>query len=160
MRRVVRALYVALLVIVSARITVVGWSMYPALAPGERILLDRLAFIHHRPGRGDIVLVRGVGNVDGPIIKRIVGVPKDHVYIGQGLVLVNGSPVHDSSSGTGAHGRENLWTLSENEYFLLGDASDFSTDSRSFGPIPARTIRAKAWLVWWPYHRRRIVSGV
>ena len=165
MKRIFRALYWALSLIVSARVTVIGWSMYPTLAPGERVLFDRLAYVRHGPRRGDVVLVRGpslegrgVDNAGRRIIKRVVGVPGDEVSIGQGLVLVNGSPVGDLSSETDGDGAEGQWNLKEDEYFLLGDAPDMSTDSRTFGPVAGRTIGAKAWMVYWPSGRRRVVD--
>ena len=49
---------------------------------------------------------------------------------------------------------EETITLKEDEYFMLGDNSESSGDSRFFGVIPRKNIMGKACFVWWPFSRR------
>src|SRR3990170_2852991 len=52
------------------------------------------------------------------------------------------------------------WTLGEGEWLLLGDAPDFSTDGRDFGPVGRESIHARAWFVYWPPGKvRRVRRG-
>ena len=52
------------------------------------------------------------------------------------------------------------WALGYDEFFLLGDMPEFSTDSRSFGPVPRSAIVGRAWLVYRPVSRwRRLGKG-
>jgi signal peptidase I len=109
------------------RVRVEGWSMFPALMPGERALFDRLAYARDRPRRGDIVLAQHPRR-NLRMVKRITAVPGDT-----------------------AGGR----ALAAGEYWLEGDNADGSTDSRDFGPIPRRQLLARGWLVYWPSDRWR-----
>lgn len=116
------------------RVVVQGWSMHPTLAPEERVLFDRLAYRREKPQRGDIVLVRHPQRPDMLLIKRIASVP-----------------------GITASGNEG--TLGADEYFLLGDQLDHSTDSRHFGPVSRGQILGRAALVYWPPGRFRYLQN-
>src|SRR3990172_8799770 len=124
--------YHALAFLLARRAVVRGPSMYPTLAPGEDVLFDRLAYRRAPPPRG------GGGPAPAPreprrrIIKRIAGAPGEQVTVG-----------------------ERTWTLAEDEWLLLGDAPDFSTDGRDFGPVGRECIHARAWFVYWPPNRVR-----
>ena len=119
--------YQALAFLLARRAAVRGPSMFPALAPGEYVLFDRLAYRRGAPRRGDVVLASHPQRPGTRIIKRIAGAPGETVTAG---------------------GR--TWTLAEDEWLLLGDAPDESTDSRDFGPVGRGAIHARAWLVYWP----------
>ena len=144
----------ALALITAIRVVVDGWSMYPTLSPGEYVLFDRLAYRRTPPRRGDVVLARGVLGAPGAIIKRVVGTPGDVVLLDGGALTVNGVLVESVD-----HGDSREWRLGEDDYFLLGDAPEFSTDSRAFGPVPGRAIAARAWLVYRPVSKWRRVDG-
>jgi signal peptidase I len=137
--------------ITSLRVTVTGWSMYPTLVSGEYVLFNRLAYIRRSPKRGDLVLVRGLLEGRKAVIKRVVGVPGDTVKLSRGVLMVNDMPLEEASSSEG----QGEWSLKQDECFLLGDAMDMSTDSRSYGPISQKAIKARAWLVCWPLSRWR-----
>ena len=153
--------YRALAFVTAIRVVVDGWSMYPTLAPGEYVLFDRLPYRREAPKRGDVALVRGVLGDGRAIIKRAVGVPGDMVLLSRGVLTVNGIHVDNEAfldDASPAQNRE--WVLEQDEYFLLGDAPDYSTDSRSFGPVPRSAIVGRAWLVYRPVSRwRRLGKG-
>jgi nickel-type superoxide dismutase maturation protease len=111
------------------RVLVRGWSMYPALRPGERVLFDRMAYALSPPRPGDIVLASHPARPGVRLLKRVTAGPGD------------------SFSPDGV--------LGEDEYALLGDAPDFSTDSRQLGPVRRDDIHARAWIVSWPPERFR-----
>lgn len=151
LRGMVRFLHQVAVFVTSLRVTVTGWSMYPTLVAGEYVLFDRLAYIRHSPKRGDLVLARGLLGERKAVIKRVVGVPGDIVKLDRGVLTVNDVPLEEASSAEG----QGEWSLKQDECFLLGDAVDMSTDSRSFGPVLQRAIKARAWLVCWPLSRWR-----
>jgi len=129
--------YQALAFLTARRAAVRGASMYPTLAPGEYVLFDRLAYRRGPPRRGDVVLATDPREPRRRIIKRVAGAPGEQVTVG---------------------GR--TWTLAEDEWLLLGDAPEQSTDSRDFGPVGRESIQARAWFVYWPPARvRRLRSG-
>ena len=153
--------YRALAFVTAIRVVVDGWSMYPTLAPGEYVLFDRLPYRREVPKRGDVALARGVLADGRAIIKRVVGVPGDRVQLSRGALTVNGVPGDDAAFPDDASQAQNgEWTLGYDEFFLLGDAWEFSTDSRSFGPVPRSAIVGRAWLVYRPVSRwRRLDKG-
>jgi len=120
-------LYPLLAFLTARRVAVRGWSMHPTLSPGERVLFDRLAYQAGAPRRGDIVLAVHPARPGVRMIKRVAGTPDD-IVVGPDGTLV----------------------LGEDEYWLVGDADDVSTDSRQLGPFWRRDILARAWLVYWP----------
>ena len=157
MRRIVRMMYDAAAFVTSRRVTVMGWSMYPTLDSGEYALFDRLAYLRRSPQRGDVVLARGPLGGRKAVIKRVVGVPGDTVRLSMGVLTVNDAPLKEAFLSD-EQGDE--WVLKQDEFFLLGDAMDMSTDSRSFGPVSQRAIEARAWLVCRPLSRwRRLDAG-
>jgi signal peptidase I len=115
--------YATLAFFVARRITVRGGSMAPALLPGERLLFDRLAYVRNRPRAGDVVLVSHPLRPDLHLAKRLAAVPGDTLG-GQ--------------------------TLARGEYWVLGDNTDESTDSREFGPVRRRDLLGRAWVRYWP----------
>ena len=139
-----------IMTITSVRVLVSGWSMYPELFSGDRVLFERLSYRKLLPKRGDVVLTRG-DNV--PLIKRIVGLPEDTIRSYGGLLSVNDTDMYGLASKHMEYDQE--WILGKDEYFLVGDYLERSLDSRSFGPIHYGDIRAKAWLVFWPLNRWR-----
>ena len=151
----------ALAVLTAIRVVVDGWSMYPTLSAGEYVLFDRLPYRRAAPKRGDVVLARGVLGDGRSIIKRVVGVPGDTVSFSDGALTVNGELPERAAyleADDPAQSRE--WALGPDEFFLLGDAPEFSTDSRVFGPVPRSGIVARAWLVHRPVSRwRRLDAG-
>ena len=89
--------------------------MLPGIHPGDRLWTESVSFRFRRPRRGEVVLVRPPGSAYR-VVKRVAAVPGDEVA-----------------------GRR----LREDEYFVVGDQAAASTDSRDYGPVPARAIEAR-----------------
>lgn len=88
-------------------------------------------------------------------IKRVIGVPGDHVVIQNGKVYLNGQEYEETYLQAGivtdnGHGNCTDVTVPENCVFVMGDNRSQSTDSRSFGCIPLEKIESKVWIRIWP----------
>lgn len=127
--------------------------MYPLLAPGEGLIIDRLAYHVDRPARGDLVLAAPPDSLDQKLIKLVAGLPGEDVAAASDRLWINGrrlvfpQPVVVSPPGR--------WRLGEEQYFLISYATTVGTDSRHFGPVPRRALLGRAWLVYRPTSRRR-----
>lgn len=91
-------------------------------------------------------------------IKRVIGVPGDHVVIKDGKVYVNDVELNESYIRPGVitdNGRGNCTdvVVPENSIFVMGDNRTQSTDSRSFGCIPLEKIESKVWIRIWPLNQ-------
>jgi len=145
-------LYRLLAFLTARRAIVRGWSMYPTLAPGERALFDRLAYRLGAPARGEVVLAGHYARPGLLLVKRVAGLPGDTVAMDGDRCWVNGLRLGaEPEDGAPPPGR----LLGDDEYLLLGDAPDFSTDSRELGPARRVEIQARGWMVYWPVQRMR-----
>lgn len=136
-------------------------SMEPTLVPGERVLVAKFYYRFTEPKRGDIVVFRYPIDNRRNLIKRLVGLPGETIEIKDGVVLVNGEPLQGDSFnrtyydvgyyGQGEH------VVPPDSYFVLGDNSENSDDSRFWGYVPQKNILGRAFLVYWPPHRIRIL---
>ena len=150
--------YPLLAFVTARRVIVRGWSMYPTLAPAERVLFDRLAYRLGPPRRGDVVLASHPARPRLSMVKRVAALPGDAVAIDGDRCWVNGVPFGEESVPETASAPPSSRTLGNDEYLLLGDAPDLSTDARQLGPVGREEIQARAWLVYWPLQRVRLVG--
>jgi hypothetical protein len=86
-----------------------------------------LAVTRRRYRRGDVVVVEHPGRPGYEMVKRIVGVPREPV--GERI-------------------------LADDEFWVVGDREEVSTDSRHFGPVRREQVKAKVLLIYWPKVRR------
>lgn len=144
-----------LLQLVVKNFRIQGDSMWPTLETGQCVLVERVSYRFSEPKRGDIVVFEYPRAPQEDFVKRIIGLPGDTVEITGGQVYINGEPleepyVHDQP--TLAY-RPIRITLGLDEYFVMGDNRNASSDSRSWGPLPRRNIIGRAWLSLWPPSR-------
>ena len=151
-------LYVVIQTFVAQTYRVEQQSMEPTLEPGQHVLIDKLTPRFDDYSRGDVVVFRPRGSRPGatPFIKRVIGIPGDHVEIQDGRVLVNGAvlrePYLPEGEPTDVDGGASDWVVEEGTLFVLGDHRTASRDSRSdgIGLVPASDVVGRAWLSFWP----------
>ncbi len=153
-------------------------SMRPTLLEGDIILVNK--FIYgakvpltsdkrlpkiREPKRGDVVVFIFPENPKKDFIKRLVGLPGDVVEIKSGSIYVNDKPLLDPLFSQryyynrGDYGQEaTKVTVPAGNYFMLGDNSASSQDSRYWGFVPAKNILGKAILIYWPLNRIRLIK--
>ena len=163
-------------------------SMLPSLYIGDFILVNKFAygirvpvlnvkiFETGDPQRGDVVVFRYPRDPSLDYIKRVVGLPGDHVAYRNKLLYVNGKQIkreftgsyngpdqpyaneYEEQLGDVEHdillmpGRTNSlegeYIVPEDMYFVMGDNRDNSSDSRVWGTVPERNLVGKAFMIW------------
>ena len=144
---------------VGQRTQVQGSSMEPKLSSEDNLIVDKISYRFHDPERYDIIVFRFLGEKDTFYIKRVIGLPGETVQIDEeGKIYVEGEVIDDF------YGKEVIEnpgrayepiTLGKDEYFVLGDNRNNSTDSRdpSVANIRRENIIGRAWLRIWPLEK-------
>ena len=144
---------------VGHRTQVSGSSMETTLSDGDNLLVDKITYRFSEPKRFDIIVFPFQYDTDTYYIKRIIGMPGETVQIDyDGNIYINGSLLEES------YGREVIQnpgraaepiTLGEDEYFVMGDNRNNSSDSRdpSVGNIHRKDIIGRAWVRIWPFSK-------
>ncbi len=144
------------------------------------MLVDRVTKHFSTPGRGDILVFKPPAGADDDrcgvshppdqacpeptsqrsqtnFIKRVVGLPGDHLKVIGGRVWINGKQLNepyirpDATCQICDLPRE--ITIPPGHFFMMGDNRGESDDSRTWGPVPKNWIIGKAFFTYWPPHR-------
>ena len=140
---------------VGQRTEVIGSSMVPTLEDGNQLITDKITYRFREPERFDIVVFPHGPNNEY-YIKRIIGMPGETVEISEdGTIYIDGE-VLEEDYGYGNTTPQEMSggiTLSEDEYFVLGDNREVSLDSRyaEVGNVPRSIIIGRAWLRLYPF---------
>lgn len=149
---------------VGQRTQVVGSSMESTLSDGDNLIVDKITYRFQDPERYDIIVFPFKYEKSTYYIKRIIGLPGESVRIdNNGVIYVNGEIMNEN------YGREvildpgvskNEITLGEDEYFVIGDNRNNSTDSRDpmVGNIHRDDILGRAWLRIWPLSKFELLE--
>lgn len=159
-------LIIVLLVVtfVGQRVKVIGSSMSPTLEDADGILVDKLTYRLSDPERFDIVVFPYRYEPNTTYIKRIIGLPGESVYIdNSGNIYINDEILEE---GYGNEVIKNPGTaykkiiLGEDEYFVLGDNRNISSDSRdpNVGNIKRSEIIGKAFVRVFPFNKMGMIK--
>jgi signal peptidase I len=151
------ALYFVIQTFIVQTYRVEGQSMDRTLADGQHLLIDKLTPRFDSYSRGDVVVLHPPDQDEAstPYIKRVIGVPGDHVEIRDGGVWINGvrldEPYVPDGDATRSEDSEfDTVDLGADEVWVMGDNRQHSVDSRTFGPVKTSEIIGRAWLRFWP----------
>lgn len=160
-------------------------SMTPTILDGERVLINRLVRTFNMEiKRGDIVTlekpsseadetqiakydtIRGLKNkfvyyvlelTKTSYIKRVIGLPGEHVYIANGEVYINGEKLDEPylTEGLETPRRGVFYDVEVPEgcIFVMGDNRTGSLDSREFGCIPLDKVEGRVSIRIWPLNK-------
>ena len=148
-----------LITFVGQRTSVSGSSMEPTLSNNDQLILDKISYRFSEPQRFDIIVFPFQYAEKTFYVKRIIGLPGESVQIDlQGNIYINGQILNED------YGKETInfaglavepITLGDDEYFVMGDNRNNSSDSRdpSVGNIRRSNIIGKAWVRIWPLNK-------
>lgn len=152
-------------------------SMRPTLLEGDRILVNKFIYgaripltdarapAVRQPKRGDIIVFLYPQSPTKYYIKRLIAVGGETAQIKDGSIYVNGRLCDEpdfqkrfyyNRGSFGEEGKE--ITVPPESYFVLGDNSASSMDSRYWGFVPKRFLIGKAMVIFWPLNRIRIIK--
>jgi signal peptidase I len=165
-------------------------SMDTTVMVGDHLLVDKLSYAppgsfaryllpYTDPKRGDIIVFRYPMDISQNYVKRVMGVPGDHIKVVDKVVYLNGKPLKEPyaqhifpnlepyrdnfpSEPRGPVYDRAKQMLAENvqngelvvppeSYFAMGDNRDNSLDSRYWGFVPRENIIGKPLLIFWSY---------
>ena len=151
--------------------------MRMTLIEGDAILVNKfifgakIPFTNYRfpairqPHRGDVVVFIFPQDTKKDFIKRLVATEGEEVEITNGTIYVNSKPVTESVFNSNYYYNRGDFgeagkkiTVPKNSYFVLGDNSASSQDSRYWGFVPKDNLLGKAILIYWPLNRIRIIK--
>lgn len=140
---------------VGQRTRVSGQSMEITLHDGDNLIVDKISFRFRDPKRFEIIVFPYKYEENTYYIKRIMGLPGETVQVKDGYLYINGEKLEENygielmnSAGIAAE----PIVLGEDEYFVLGDNRNHSSDSREpkVGVIKREDLLGRAWIRIWP----------
>lgn len=142
-------------------IILVNKFIYGAKVPFTDLRLPKV----RDPQRGDVIVFIYPEDRKKDFIKRLVGLPGETIEIRNGSIYVNGvacdNPLISNRFyyNRGSYGMENqMIVVPKDSFFVLGDNSRSSQDSRYWGFVPRNNILGKAFLIYWPLNRIHLIN--
>lgn len=183
---VVKVFFWALVIIMPIRVFlfqpffVQGASMEPNFKDGDYLIINELGYKKTNVGfdslnlftvspfkdlqRDDVVVFKYPKNPKQYFIKRVIGLPGEQIKISEGKITIFNKQNPDGIvldeklylSGDVVTSSEQIRTLKDDEYFVLGDNRQFSHDSRAWGPVSKSHIVGKVLLRAWPLGKSQL----
>ena len=179
-REITEAVLLALLLLLVLQTTVrnfrvEGSSMVPTLEGGQYLVVDQASFLKFDkerlsravpfwkvpesepqyafdpPTRGEVIVFNYPLDPSKDFVKRVVGLPGETVEVRKGTVYVDGEALPEPYLERKDDSSANPLTLSEKEYYVIGDNRRNSNDSRAWGTVPEDNIVGRVWLIYWPW---------
>lgn len=134
-----------------------GSSMYPTLENGDYILTDKLSYKLNPPQRDDIIVFKNPRNESEDFVKRIMALPGDSIKVESDNVFLNGQKLDETylppNTPTEPHPflqEGETVKAGPDQYFVLGDNRQHSSDSREWGAVAKEGIIGKVIFRYWP----------
>lgn len=148
---------------VGQRTKVDGHSMEPTLSDGDNLIVDKLSYRFRDPERYDIIVFPYQHAENTYYIKRIIGLPGETVQVIDGYMYINGKKMDEHY---GAEVMEDPGIaaepikLGDDEYFVLGDNRNHSSDSRvpSVGVLTRDMLIGRAWVRIYPFNKIGVIK--
>jgi signal peptidase I len=141
-----------------------GASMEPTFDTGQYLIVDQLSYRFESPKRGDVIVFKYPYDTSKYFIKRIIGLPGETVSITDGIVTIKNDANPQGFSPSEPYAEEshdNLdpVTLTDQQYFVMGDNRTGSFDSRSWGPLDKKYIDGRPFVRLFPLQTMSIFPG-
>jgi len=164
-----KILLIALAIVIPVRMllfqpfVVKGNSMEPNYHSADYLIIDEVSFKMRSPQRGEVIVFNYPKDPSQRYIKRIIALPGETIEIRNGEVFISmnsGSEVKVDESLYITDKVREEWktglsygpaTLGENDYFVMGDNRNYSSDSRKWGFVPMKNIVGRILVRLSPY---------
>ncbi len=143
-------------------------SMRPTLIEGDRILVNKFIYRFKAPKRGDIIVFKYPEDTKKDFIKRLIALGGETVRIIDGNIWVDGVLIDSHkkiyqtyyyNKPDTPYGEEDITIkVPDDSFYVLGDNSASSRDSRYWGFVPKKYLVGKAFLLYWPLTRIRVLE--
>ncbi len=166
---IIRFTIIALAIVIPIRMfiaqpfVVSGESMFPTFEDGDYLIVDEISYRLGDPHRGDVIIFRYPLKPDRFFIKRIIALPtetlelKDDILVvtdTEGVEITIEEPYIEHFSSDDFE-----LTLSDDEYFVMGDNRNASSDSRIWGPLQEKFITGRALMRLLPTSEIGVLPG-
>jgi signal peptidase I len=133
--------------------------MEPGLQNGQRLLVVKAIYHFKAPERGDIIVLHPPVAPQNQWVKRVIGLPGDTIEIKNNLVYVNNQPLDEPYIKEAPAYNLPPYQVPADNYFVLGDNRNGSSDSHFRWTVTRDEIVGKVWLRIWPLNSWGIVPG-
>ncbi len=136
-----------------------GESMSPTFHTRDYLIIDQLSYRFNEPGRGDVIVLKYPGNPKVFYLKRIIAKPGETISFKSGLIYItdiNGittklqEPYYNDLT---LPGNDTVITMGDDDYFVMGDNRNFSSDSRSWGVLNRKFIVGTPLVRLYPFSK-------
>lgn len=155
--KIVLAVFLSVVIIrsfIAQPFIVEGSSMEPNFHNGEYLVVEKVGYRLHQPKRGDVVVLKYPHNPSINYIKRLIAMPGETIRISEGKVYINGTQLNESYL---AAGEQTIVTrnpdvpyeitLGADEYYVMGDNRNHSSDSRDGWVLTKKHIVGRSAVV-------------
>ena len=145
------------------RMTMSGNGMEPTVKDDDSILINKMSYKLHSVKRNDVVVLRQNGSEHNYyVVQRVIGLPGEKVKITNGEVYIDGKVLDEKYDfplmKNGGLALDEI-TLDDDEYFVLGDNRNNSSDSRdpSVGILKRKDLLGRAWVRIYPFDKVGVI---
>lgn len=145
-----------------------GNSMQPNFQNNEYLLVEKITSKLQDLKRGDVIVFHPPGQEDTNYIKRIIGLPGEKVEIANNKIKIFNKnhpdgiyldePYLANNVKTVTEKQDQTYNLGSDEFFVMGDNREHSSDSREFGNLPKGNIIGRAWINVYPFNKFGLVQ--
>lgn len=135
-------------------------SMEPTIQKQDRLLADKAIYKKSKPQRGDFIVFTYPPDPKKQFVKRLIAFGGETVEIKDGRIYINDQPCADANTkdryyyNKGDYGQANKpVAVPGGTYYVLGDNSASSMDSRYWGFVPSKDVSGKIYKIYWPMNR-------
>ncbi len=125
--------------------------MLPTIRPGDWLLARRRGASILK--RGDIIVHAAEQGGEDEVVKRVVGLPGEEVRLREGILYIDGEPLHEPYLGglpSSLDIDDRAWDVADRAYFVMGDNRVHSTDSRDYGAVGLDSVLGRVVSRIWP----------
>lgn len=158
------AIVIPIRMFIAQPFVVSGESMIPTFHDGEYLIVDEISYIMGNIHRGDIVIFKYPNDTKRFFIKRIIGLPNEKITIENGTVTIVNKEHPEGFKLTEPYVNEkefegSTYDTGNDQYFVMGDNRNRSSDSRYWGVLPKNLMVGRAYLRLFPIQKVSYLPG-